>query len=568
MEKELLEFTKKQKISNSKDNKQKTLKVINRTIKKRMSANIAQHYNTFTQKKIARKSLFDKLEKKSIKINSLYTQEDKNEYNLKLDKKFLSTLFNYNFDNSLDPPDLKNETVLNFQKYSCFSVYPTDINKKPNNKKKEGFSPLFQYGTQFIINDMHKSLNNTIDSVIKLQSYLRGYLVKKKLIINNLDKSYFEKKSIKAIIKIQKNIRGFLSRVNIRKKIIIKYIYQKRKFAIELIIKRMKIYTNVIKIKKMLFISYHLEQRKKKAIYIQETYRNYKFYKSFKKLKKEIDNSYFLYYPYKAKKVEIIIYFDDDTNTKKESRKYSFVYNKLLKYSILLINPSKIFSGKYKCQFVVNDIIVCDNRYPYIQHNNGFFNVIHLIQKNKNLKSTIKPTTTTKKIISKKKKLKKINDCINEVKIIGARLNRKKLIQRNKPKGYLHLNNSSNFYLENLRLSLEDIKEEDDEGKSVTSKDNRYDKKLKDSIKESLCDKSLNASKENEKKIEKEKNEDEEDDVFDFTEEEYLEIKRIKNKNIENQNYLKLKDELNDAMPINKLEKIRKSSLKTINKNK
>ena len=130
------------------------------------------------------------------------------------------------------------------------------------------------------------------------------------------------------------------------------------------------------------------------------------------------------------------------------------------------------------------------------------------------------------------------------------------------------MNNSSNFYLENLRLSLEDIKEEDDEGKSVTSKDNRYDKKLKDSIKESLCDKSLNASKEIEKKIEKEKNEDEEDDVFDFTEEEYLEIKRIKNKNIENQNYLKLKDELNDAMPINKLEKIRKSSLKTINKNK
>ena len=130
------------------------------------------------------------------------------------------------------------------------------------------------------------------------------------------------------------------------------------------------------------------------------------------------------------------------------------------------------------------------------------------------------------------------------------------------------MNNSSNFYFENLRLSLEDIIEEEDEGKSVTSKDNRYDKKLKDSIKESLYDKSLNVSKENEKKIENEKNEDEEDDVFDFTEEEYLEIKRIKNKNIENQNYLKLKDELNDAMPINKLEKIRKSSLKTINKNK
>ena len=453
---------------------------------------------------------------------------------------------------------------MNFQKFSSYSFYPSEINKTVINKKKENLSPLYQYGARYIINDMHKSLNSTIESVIKIQSHLRGFLVKKKLIINMLNKSYFEKKSIKAIITLQKHVRGFLCRVNIRKKIIMKYIYQKRKSAIELIIKRMKIYTNVIKIKKILFINYHIQQRKQKATYIQETYRNYKFYKAFKKLKKEINNSYFLSYPYKAKKVEIIIYFDDE---KKENKKFSFVYNKLLKYYILLINPNNIFSGKYNCQFVVNDIIICDHRYPYIQHNNGFFNIIDLIQKNKNIKNKIKPK---KNLINKnKKKIKKIKDCINEAKIIGIRLNRKKpLLNNNNRKGTKNLSHSSNFYAENFRLSLEDIIEEDDEGRSVTSKDNRYENKKS---KEHLSDKSLKIYKEKEEdenKLEKKiKEENEEDDDFDFTEEEYLEIKKIKNKNIESPNFEKLKDELNDKKPINKLDKIKKYSLKKINLN-
>lgn len=564
MEKDLIEFTQIKKLPNSKEKKSYKIKTHN--ILKRNSSNFKSnhHYNTFTQKKIIQKSLYDKLEKKNNQMKPLFNQENKNDYNLKLDTNYLSSIFNFNFDNSLEPPNLKNETVLNFQKFSSYSFCPSEINKTVINKKKENLSPLFQYGARYIINDMHKSLNSTIESVIKIQSHLRGYLVKKKLIINMLNKSYFEKKSIKAIITLQKHVRGFLCRVNIRKKIIMKYIYQKRKSAIELIIKRMKIYTNVIKIKKILFINYHIQQRKQKATYIQETYRNYKFYKAFKKLKKEINNSYFLSYPYKAKKVEIIIYFDDE---KKENKKFSFVYNKLLKYYILLINPNNIFSGKYNCQFVVNDIIICDHRYPYIQHNNGFFNIIDLIQKNKNIKNKIKPK---KNLINKnKKKIKKIKDCINEAKIIGMRINRKKpLLNNNNRKGTKNLSHSSNFYAENFRLSLEDIIEEDDEGRSVTSKDNRYENKKS---KEHLSDKSLKIYKEKEEdenKLEKKiKEENEEDDDFDFTEEEYLEIKKIKNKNIESPNFEKLKDELNDKKPINKLDKIKKYSLKKINLN-
>ena len=123
-----------------------------------------------------------------------------------------------------------------------------------------------------------------------------------------------------------------------------------------------------------------------------------------------------------------------------------------------------------------------------------------------------------------------------------------------------NLSNSSSIYLDNFKL--EDIIEEDDEGKSVTSKDNRYDRKLKQS------DKSLiKLYKNDESEKEQKKNDDEDDDSFDFTEEEYLEIKKIINNNKnENLNYQNLKNELEDKKPINKIEKVRKTSLKKINK--
>ena len=542
MDNSLPEFTKPKNLSNMKENNQ-----FNKQKNNNINKNNHPH-TTFTQKKIYLKSLYNISFKVESKMKPLINLDNENKSNFKLDTKLLSSLFNFNFENSLELPNLNNETVLNFEKFSNFSLNPIENNQNYNIKKNEYFPPLFQYGAKFIMNDMHKSLYNYINSIIKIQSHIRGYLVKKNLIINNLDKTYFEKKSINAIIQIQKNIRGFLLKKNIRKKIIIRLINQKRKDAINLIIKRMKIYVNIIKIKKIIFINHYLKQRNQKAIKIQETFKNYKFYKSFKKLKKEIDKSYFLYYPYKAKKVEIIIYLDDDINNKKGIKKYAFSYNKLLKYFILLINSSIIFSGKYKCQFVVNDIIICDQRYPTIQHNNGFFNIIDLIPKN-NTKYKINPKKKIKKI---KKVTKRDKNKINNLDLSP---NRKNGIPCGK-----NLSNSSSIYLDNFKL--EDIIEEDDEGKSVTSKDNRYDRKLKQS------DKSLiKLYKNDESEKEQKKNDDEDDDSFDFTEEEYLEIKKIINNNKnENLNYQNLKNELEDKKPINKIEKVRKTSLKKINK--
>ena len=522
------------KVTKSKDNK---------PYKKSKNTNRNNPNNTFTEKKNIQRTYNDiSLDNNSyIKPFSNNDNDNDNQYNINLDTKMLSSVFNYNFENSLEPRGLKNEIVLNFQKFTNFSIDLIENKQNKNKKKYENFSPLFQYGAQYIINDLHSSLFNKINCIIKIQSCFRGYLVKKKLIINNFDKSFFEKKSIKAIIKIQKNVRGLLQRINIRKKIIIKLINQKRKTAIELIIKRMRIYLNVIKIKKILFINYHLEQRKQKVIYIQNTFRNYIFYKAFKKLKNEIDNNYFLYYPYKAKKVEIIIYFDDDVNSKKENKKYSFNNNKLLKYFILLIDPCNIFSGKYKCHFVVNDIIIFDNRYPTVQYNNCLFNIIELIQKN-----NIKCKPKQKKKIIKIKKIIRKNGDKNEKKTIDLQCNNS--LEDSK------LSNSSNLFLDKLKLSLEDIIEEDDEGRSVTSsrdKDNKFEKMMKN-----LSNKSLEIyADENEKENKLKPNDgDDGDDSFDFTEEDYLKIKKINNKNYENSNHLNLKNELNEK-PINKFGK-------------
>ena len=484
MKNEMKTNSREKNISNKKESK--TSKKTKKIIINKKNKNFTQ-----SQKRIYKKDI----SKKESQTKPFTLTENDKDYNLKIDMKVLNSTFNFDFDNSLEFPNLKNETVLNFQKFSNFSFNLMD----KVHKKLEIFSPSFQYGARYVISDIHSSLYNNINSVIKIQSCFRSYLIKKQLIINKLDKSYFEKNAIKAIIKIQKNIRGLLQRIYIRKKILIKIIYQKRENAINLIIKRLRIYLNIIKIKRIFFINYHLKQRKQKAIYIQEKYRNYKYYNAFKKLKNDIDKKYFLYYPYKAKKVSIIIYFDDKN---KKNKTYSFIYNNLLKYYILLINPCEFFSGKYKCQFVVNDIIISDNRYPTTQINNCFYNIIDLIPRN-NKKCKINNKPNIKKI--KKPKLdKNIEKCNCDSK---------------KKKKY-----ESNTFLINFKLSLEDIKEEEDEGKSVTSKDSRYEKRIKEFSEKNL--KLLYKIQENEKEEKFEENSFEEGDSFNFTEEEdYLEIK-------------------------------------------
>ena len=473
MENDFLNVSITKKISKSKDTKK--YKINKNTLKKKLEESTENKYKSIISN-----------------IDSDLTVNNDSKYNINLNTKLLSSMFEFNFDNALTPPQLNDEQILNFKKFSNSSInfLNPDASNNNNLRKNEKFSSLSQEGSKFLVNDMHQSFYNTIKTIIFIQSHFRGYVVKKNLLINYLSRDYIKKNSIVKIINIQKIVRSFLAKINIRKKIIIELINKKRKNSIELIIKNLRDYISIVKTKKTILINYCLEQRKIKAIFIQQSFRNYLFYKSFKQLREDIEKNYFLDYTLNAKKVDLLLYADNESITKKKYKKFSFSFNKLLKYFILLINPNQIFSGKYKCQFVVNDIIICDNRFPTIKRKNQIFNIIYLIPKNK-------------------KVLYKINKKQNNNNSNNSNLNQDEEDEKDENDE----NSKSKIYKHNFKYSLEDIKEEDDEGKSVTSSSKDY--KIEKALYE-LSDRSLKYSK---------KEESDDDDDFDINYEEYLNLK-------------------------------------------
>ena len=473
MENDFLNVSITKKISKSKDTKK--YKINKNTLKKKLEESTENKYKSIISN-----------------IDSDLTVNNDSKYNINLNTKLLSSMFEFNFDNALTPPQLNDEQILNFKKISNSSInfLNPDASNNNNLRKNEKFSSLSQEGSKFLVNDMHQSFYNTIKTIIFIQSHFRGYVVKKNLLINYLSRDYIKKNSIVKIINIQKIVRSFLAKINIRKKIIIELINKKRKNSIELIIKNLRDYISIVKTKKTILINYCLEQRKIKAIFIQQSFRNYLFYKSFKQLREDIEKNYFLDYTLNAKKVDLLLYADNESITKKKYKKFSFSFNKLLKYFILLINPNQIFSGKYKCQFVVNDIIICDNRFPTIKRKNQIFNIIYLIPKNK-------------------KVIYKINKKQNNNNANNSNLNQDEEDEKDENDE----NSKSKIYKHNFKYSLEDIKEEDDEGKSVTSSSKDY--KIEKALYE-LSDRSLKYSK---------KEESDDDDDFDINYEEYLDLK-------------------------------------------
>ena len=473
MENDFLNVSITKKISKSKDTKK--YKINKNTLKKKLEESTENKYKSIISN-----------------IDSDLTINNDTKYNINLNTKLLSSMFEFNFDNALTPPQLNDEQILNFKKFSNSSInfLNPDASNNNNLRKNEKFSSLSQEGSKFLVNDIHQSFYNTIKTIIFIQSHFRGYVVKKNLLINYLSRDYIKKNSIVKIINIQKIVRSFLAKINIRKKIIIELINKKRKNSIELIIKNLRDYISIVKTKKTILINYCLEQRKIKAIFIQQSFRNYLFYKSFKQLREDIEKNYFLDYTLNAKKVDLLLYADNESITKKKYKKFSFSFNKLLKYFILLINPNQIFSGKYKCQFVVNDIIICDNRFPTIKRKNQIFNIIYLIPKNK-------------------KVIYKINKKQNNNNANNSNLNQDEEDEKDENDE----NSKSKIYKHNFKYSLEDIKEEDDEGKSVTSSSKDY--KIEKALYE-LSDRSLKYSK---------KEESDDDDDFDINYEEYLNLK-------------------------------------------
>jgi hypothetical protein len=447
----------------------------------------------------------------------------------------VSSFFNIDLDNMINLPEIKDEKFLDFDIYSPL----TDLGEKRNFRKnnlnfEENLSSLCKYGLRYVNNDIYNQTNDKNDKIIFLQSCIRSFLLRKKINFTLLNKIYLEKRNIKKIILLQNNIRCFLAKLRIRKKLIINYIKQKRKNAIKLIINKMRSYLNILKMKKLFFIKYKIEERNKYAKYIQENFRNYIFYNSFKKLMKDINEKYFIIYPSKGNKVELLIYTENESsNNNLISKRYTFDYNKLLNCFVLFINPNTLYAGKYKCQFIIDDIVICDKNYPYIQYKNELYNIIEFKSNKKNKENK-----------ENKDKKKKKKERKNNIKTYSYRSKRyKPKSEGDKDNKKITNNYHGNKFCqeEELNDELEDIKEEEDEGKSTTS--NNKDcttKKAKEYINI---------------------------DDIDFTEEDIINIKKLKGKNIISTDYKKLREELISQKPINNEEKIRKNSFKNFNFN-
>ena len=117
-------------------------------------------------------------------LDTNLTIKNDTKYNINLNPKFLSSIFDFNFENSLSPPQLNEEPILDFKKFSNFSLNISELEQSHNPPKKEKFSSLSQIGSKFIVNDMHQSLYNKINIVTKIQSHFRAYIVKKNLFID------------------------------------------------------------------------------------------------------------------------------------------------------------------------------------------------------------------------------------------------------------------------------------------------------------------------------------------------------------------------------------------------
>ena len=182
------------------------------------------------------------------------------------------------------------------------------------------------------------------------------------------------------ILKIQNTFRKFSLRRNFKvNHMINKIIEYRRKKADQL---KNILYSYEVKVntKKEMMIQEILKQRYEKITLIQNCWRN-KLYRDriFKLIQLE-KSQYSITYPYYAKKVQLKICFNERKN--KIFKIYNFEICPIRKIFVLHINYSDLAQGKYYCQFVVDNYLTADRRFPTLEgKDNQFYNIIEFTQK-------------------------------------------------------------------------------------------------------------------------------------------------------------------------------------------
>ena len=249
----------------------------------------------------------------------------------------------------------------------------TQIMEKPINFNSKKNKNLQRYNN--IIKRLHFLEQEKLSIII--QKHVRSYL-KRIAIIKAINKIIIGK-FMKNIIKIQRAFKKIYLKREFKINYFINLICEERKNNIFKIQKIFKSYYIKVNKKKKLIIKGILDNRIKNIIFIQSIYRAHKIREKINKLIEYRKNNYILTFPYKAKNVEIRIL--QNQNKIKFFQTYNLEKCQIQNIFKLYINFSELNPGNYYCQFLVDNKLFIDPRFPYFEAKDGqTFNQIEFLR--------------------------------------------------------------------------------------------------------------------------------------------------------------------------------------------
>lgn len=277
-------------------------------------------------------------------------------------KSFVEKSKNINRKKNQTHNNLENEKILDFSLHnnnrnnSCFrNIY---YSRMHNNDNKN----LFLLGK--------KSIPNYDKKIISIQSFFRSYFTKKDL--NQKLNSIIVPKIVFSIIRIQKAFRLYLSKKNNISNSFVELIRKERKNNANKIADIFSLFYFRNYYKKNILIQNILQLRQLKILVLQKNIRKFIVRKKVKEILLKEKLNYVLSYPFiNAKKVQLKIFI-----TKNNIKFYNFYKCPLRKIFVLYINKLAIKPGKYLGHLVVNDSVIFDGRYKFIEDKDGkIFNI-------------------------------------------------------------------------------------------------------------------------------------------------------------------------------------------------
>ncbi len=280
-----------------------------------------------------------------------------------------------------------NEIQTNIPSYSQIDIPGNNISliKKPEKVeektldfktyKNKTISPLLRLGCRFINNELQLSFIDKIISIVKIQSVFRSYMFKKHFTIQVEEE--IEKKGIDEIILLQSLIRQYLVGIKIRKNYLRDNIEFERDICADKIQNLFKLMYDKNQIGIIALKDNIIKSRENAAKKIQHAFKGYQFYSYFKTLRNQMKETYFITYPFYAKKVELRVFLPGSSTSiniglfNNSFKQFPFIYNDFLGMFILSIQPNTFPSGQYRCQFIIDGFASCDGRFPNVEFEDG-----------------------------------------------------------------------------------------------------------------------------------------------------------------------------------------------------